>query len=176
MAAMTMLEVAGMPFGTVFQGGTMAAMFMLLAIVGRAWIVGLPERLRIANEAKITAAAELSNRYEAWRKEVHGLKNELQVVAANQARCDQALGEALATIRHDKASMSTMLFLIRLLTRELERKDPESIIVQQSKDTLETLGHEPFPEDKSTALATAEHTVDAAKVVVEEVKQSEEDK
>lgn len=168
-----MVELFGMQLGTVFQGGTMVAMMMLLGIVGRAWIVGIPERLRAANEGKMTAAAELSERYKAWRVEVHGLKNDLGVVAAKQRECDKALAEAHIVNRHHESQMSTMLFLIRLLLRELERLAPNSIIVQQAKITLEQLGHEPFSADKSTALAAAEHTVEVAKVAVKEVKQAE---
>lgn len=168
-----MIEAFGFPLGTVFQGGTLVAMLMLLGIVGRAWIVGIPERLRAANEGKVTATAELAERYAAWRVEVHDLKNELAKVASKQADCDKALLEAHSINRHNESQMSTMLFLIRLLIRELERLVPDSIIVQQAKVTLEQLGHEPFSPDKSTALVAAEHTVEVAKVAVKEVKQAE---
>lgn len=168
-----MIELFGYPLGTIFQGGTMAAMITLLAIVGRAWIVGIPERLRIANEGRVTAAAELAERYKAWRVEVHGLKNDLGVVAAKQALCDKALVDAHAENRQNHHQMTTMLFLIRLLLRELERLSPESMIVQQAKVTLEQMGHEPLASDKSTALASAEHTVEVAQATVEEVKQAE---
>lgn len=168
-----MIELFGMQLGTVFQGGTMAAMFMVLAIVGRAWIIGIPERLRAGNEAKLTASAELAERYKAWRVEVHELKNSLMAVAGKQAECDKALTEAHAVNRHNEGQMSTMLFLIRLLIRELERLAPESLIVQQAKSTLEQLGHDGPDYSKSTTLVAAEHTVEAAKVAVEEVKQAE---
>lgn len=168
-----MIEAFGFPLGTVFQGGTLVAMLTLLAIVGRAWIVGIPERLRVANEGRVTAAAELAERYKAWRVEVHGLKNDLGVVAAKQVACDKALVEAHSVNRHNQSQMSTMLFLIRLLIRELERLAPDSVIVQQAKITLEQLGHEPFSPDKSTAVLAAEHTVEVAKVAVKEVKQAE---
>lgn len=168
-----MLELFGMQFGTVFQGGTLAAMLALLAIVGRAWIIGIPERLRIANEGKTSASDELAERYKAWRVEVHELRNATMVVAAKQAECDKALAEAHSVNRHNQVQMNTMLFLIRLLIRELERLAPDSLIVQQAKATLEQLGHEPFDPGKSSARLAAEHTVKAAEIVVEEVKQTE---
>lgn len=168
-----MLELFGMQLGTVFQGGTMAAMLALLAIVGRAWIIGIPERLRIANEGKASAGDELAERYKSWRVEVHEMRNSLMVVASKQADCDRALAEAHSVNRHNQVQINTMLFLIRLLIRELERLAPDSLIVQQAKATLEQLGHEPFDPQKSTALSAAEHTVRAAEVAVEEVKQAE---
>lgn len=151
-----MIEVFGVPLGTVFQGGTLAACLTMLGIVGRAWIVGVPERIRAANEGRVTAAAELSERYAAWRVEVHGLKNELMKVAGKQADCDKALAEAHSVNRHNESQMSTMLFLIRLQNRELERLAPDSIIVQQVRSTLEQLGHNPPDPSKSEALNTAE--------------------
>lgn len=168
-----MLEVFGLQLGTLFQGGTMAAMIALLAIVGRAWIIGIPDRLRIANEGKVSAAAELAERYKAWRVEVHEMKNHLMVVAGKQADCDKALAEAHSVNRHNQVQINTMLFLIRLLIRELERLAPDSLIVQQAKATLEQLGHEPFDSGKSSARLAAEHTVKAAEIAVEEVKQAE---
>lgn len=167
-----MIELFGMQLGTVFQGGTMAAMFAVLAIVGRAWIVGIPERLRVANEGKVSAAAELAERYKAWRVEVHDLRNDLQAVAGEQAKCNKALAEAHADNRLLHGEKNTMLFVIRQLIRELERTAPDSIILEQGKATLEQMGHG-IDASKSTALAAAEHTVNAAKVVVEEVKQAE---
>ena len=168
-----MIEAFGLPLGTVFQGGTLAAMLMLLAIVGRAWIVGIPERLRVANEGKVTAAAELSERYKAWRVEVHDLRNSLQAVAGEQARCTKALAEAHADNRLLHGEKNTMLFMIRQLIRELERTAPDSIILEQGKATLEQMGHG-IEAGKSATLAAAEHTVEAAKVAVEKVKQSED--
>lgn len=168
-----MLELFGMQVGTLFQGVTASAMITLLAIVGRAWIIGIPDRLKIANEGKVSAAAELSERYKAWRVEVHELKNDLMKVAGKQADCDRALADAHSVNRHNQVQMNTMLFLIRLLIRELERLAPDSLIVQQAKSTLEQLGHEPFDPHKSTALNAAEHTVKAAEIAVEEIKEAE---
>lgn len=151
-----MIEVGGFQLGTIFQGGTLAACLAMLGIVGRAWVIGVPERIRAANEGKVTAAAELSERYAAWRVEVHGLKNELMKVAGKQEECNKALAEAHSVNRHNESQMSTMLFLIRLLIRELERLAPDSLIVHQAKITLEQLGHDPPDPSKSEVLNTAE--------------------
>lgn len=167
-----MIELFGMQLGTVFQGGTMAAMFAVLAIVGRAWIIGIPDRLRVANEGKISAAAELSERYKAWRVEVHDLNNKVQILAGTQAECNKALAESHADNRLLHGEKNTMLFMIRQLLRELERIAPDSIILEQGKATLEQMGHG-IDSSKSTALAAAEHTVVAAEAAVEEVKQAE---
>lgn len=168
-----MIEAFGYPLGTVFQGGTLVAMLTLLAIVGRAWIVGIPERLRVANEGKVNAAAELTERYKAWRVEVHELRNSLQAVAGEQARCTKALAEAHADNRLLHGEKNTMLFVIRQLIRDLERAAPDSIILEQAKVTLEQMGHG-IDAGKSPSLAAAEHTVEAAEAAVEEVKQAEE--
>lgn len=170
-----MIELFGFPLGTIFQGGTLAAALAMLAIVGRAWIIGVPERMRVANEGKITAAAELAERYKAWRVEVHGLKNDLMVVAGKQEECNKALAEAHAVNRHNESQMSTMLFLIRLLIRELERLAPDSIIVQQAKITLEQLGHTPPDPGKSDALNVAEGAVRDAKQTLASTRETREE-
>lgn len=176
-----MIELFGFPLSTIFQGGTLVAMLTLLAIVGRAWIVGIPERLRVANEGKITAASELSERYKAWRVEVHGLKNDLMVVAKRQADCDKALAEAHSVNRHNEVQMRTMLFLIRLLIKELERLAPDSPIIAQAKITLEQFGHFIPDPNKSDVLNTAEaavedarQTLSSTKDTCEEVKRAED--
>lgn len=45
-----MVELFGFPLGTVFQGGTLAAMLAMLAIVARSWIIGAPDRKRANTE------------------------------------------------------------------------------------------------------------------------------
>lgn len=128
-----MIELFGLQLGTVFQGGTLAAVLIILAGLATVWIKGIPDRLRATNEGRASNSAELAQRYKAWRTEVHDLKNEVSKAIAEQAMCGRALAEALAINR-------PVLFLIRLLVREVKRLDPDSPIVTQAESTMVDLG------------------------------------
>lgn len=169
-----MVELFGIPLGTAFQGGTFAAVIALLAIVARVWIIGIPERLRAANEGKVAAAAELADRFKAWRAEVHDLKNETMKVAAKQAVCDKALSAA-------HTLNDQLVFLIELMISEMEAHDPKSKIVKRARTMFKRLADISADPDKSDALNTAElavhdakQTVISAKDTCEEVKRSED--
>lgn len=158
-----MIEAFGMDIGTPLQGAMLATMLLAL---GAWWIRGMPDRGRVRNEAKVIADAELARRYKEWRAEVHELKNQLAVVLAEQRKCNQALAAALALNR-------PVLFLIRLLIREVKRLDPESPIIGQAESTLEHLGQAIDDPAKSNVLNAAEQAVEAAEQTVEEAKQAE---
>lgn len=174
-----MIELFGIELGTVFQGGTLAAILALLAVVLRTYIVGMPERARVALEGKTIATGEASERYRAWRVEVHELKTEVAKVSARQYLTDKQLSEALAVNRHNEVQMRTMLFLIRLLISELKRLDPQSAIVKQAELTLEQMdeGRDPGKSDAlntaETAVQDAKQTLASTKDTCEEVKRSE---
>lgn len=158
-----MIEWAGIQFGTVFQGGTLAALVLLLGVW---WVRGMPDRGRVRNEAKVIADEELARRYKEWRAEVHELKNQLAIVLAEQRKCNQALSAALALNR-------PVLFLIRLLIREVKRLDPTSPIIDQAETTLEHLGQAIDDPNKSDVLNAAEQAVEAAEQTVEEAKRED---
>lgn len=171
-----MIELFGLQLGTIFQGGTLLT--ACLIAVGL-WIRGYPERMRASNEGKTIAAAEASERYKAWRLEIHELKNEIAKVSAKQVITDGQLSESLAVNRHLRTQMTTMLFLIRLLISELKRLDPKSAIVKQAELTLGEMDQHSDP-NKSDALNTAEtavqdakQTVRSAQATCEEVKKEE---
>lgn len=166
-----MIEFAGMQLGTVFQGGTLLA---LLAVLGAWYIRGMPDRARVRNEGMVITNAETARQYSEWRKEIHDLKNEVMVLAGKQVECIKALVEAHGINRHNEAQMSSMVFLIGVLIKEMDRVSPHNVVAQQAKITLEHFGHAILDPDKSTALAAAEETVKVAKTAVEEVKHAEE--
>jgi hypothetical protein len=142
-----MITFLGAQMGTVFQGGT------LLAVLGLAlvwWIRGAPERARAKNEARKIEADEHTlirtdyvQQIKDWRVEVHALRNELHALEGEQRKSSKDIAAATSLIRNYEDDRRTMLFLIRLLISELERLDPNSIIVRQAKETLEQMGHRP---------------------------------
>jgi hypothetical protein len=161
-----MIELFGLQLGTVFQGGTLAAMLVLLAIVARAYIVGMPERRRAANEGKVIDNAEVALRFKEWRAEVHAMKNELALV---QARLHQS--DAQRARNKDRFNM--VLFILRLVMAELRRIDPESAVIKQAEALLGQVTEQEDDPDKTPAVNAAEHTLEAAKATLSEVKQSE---
>ncbi len=178
-----MLELFGIPISpSITTGNVVTWLFLIFGGALIWWIRGMPARKladnegqRVDNEIKIAAAAELADRFRAWRQEVHELKNSLAKVAAEQIKCGEALADAHTLNRRNKDQMNTMLFIIRLLISELKRLDPDSVIVMQAEATMAHMNGHDDPT-KSSALVAAEHTLDAAKETIAEVKHSEGEK
>lgn len=164
-----MIEVFGVVLGTPFQGATVLSVIAAVAIW---WIRGAPDRQRADNEGRQIEVAEHTllradyvQQIKDFRKEVHSLRNELQVLTGQQIKAD---GEN----RRYKEQVSTMMFLIRLLISELKRLDPDSVIIAQAEATLEQMGH-PLDPNKSAARQAAEDTVTAAQNTLDEVSEAE---
>jgi hypothetical protein len=84
-----MFGLFGIPISTVFQGGTLVALIVLIAGVITVFIRGMPERARVKNEsvslhAKIEEdlRGEAAHRFKEFRDEVHSLRNELMQMSA----------------------------------------------------------------------------------------------
>lgn len=167
-----MLELLGFPLGTVFQGGMWATMIAAVAIW---WVRGMPDRTRAESDSKIAAAAELADRFKAWRSEVHTMKNELMIVTGKQAECEKARAST-------DALNEQLMFLLELMICELESLDPKSKTVARARTMFARISHTVIDPNKSTALNTAEIAVQDAKQTLastketcEEVRQVEED-
>ncbi len=164
--------------------GSAAAWATFAAIVAAAftalgiWFRHGPDRKRADNERKALDATEMeriladyADQIKAFRLEVHGYRNEVQAV-----RGELLASEKVSSQRSDW--IQDMMFVIELLISELERIDPQSLIVKQAKAMLKRMGD--VDPAKSDALNTAEHavrdakqTVKSATAAVAEVKQSE---
>jgi hypothetical protein len=176
----------GLDLGTPFQGGIFGAALLMLGVVVRTYIMGMPDRARVDIERKTVETAEATERYRAWRLDIHDLKNDIARVSAKQVITDGQLSAALAINRHLRSQMTTMLFLVGLLISELKRLDPKSVIVRQAEMTLEEMeSHTQADPSKSdamniaeTAVADAKQTLASTKETCEEVKrvEGEEDK
>jgi hypothetical protein len=55
-----MIEAFGFELGTVFQGGTLAALIVIAGVLIRAYIVGIPDRVRAKNEVKASEVERLN--------------------------------------------------------------------------------------------------------------------
>jgi predicted metal-binding protein len=161
-----MIEAFGIPLGTVFQGGTL----LTAVVIGVGlWIRGHPDRTRAKNEGRVIDDADDEKRRKEWRKEIHDIRNELNVSAAELSKCNK-LAVAAITLNEQ------MMFLFELLLSELEHSDPASKIVQRARLMFNRISSDLKDPSKSNALNAAENTVEAAKSVVEEVKQAENGK
>ena len=129
-------------------------------------------------EAKLAEDKETGDRFREFRSEVHGLKNEIAVLVARQAKSDlkqleleKLLNHALSTSSMRRGQMDSMISLIELLIAELARIDPKSIIVPQAKLLLKQIREASVNNSdgnwKSAALNTAEHAVRDAKQTVQ---------
>jgi hypothetical protein len=159
--------------GTIPQWGAFGTLLVLLALALTAWIKGIPERLRVKNEreAQDTKAAsdirdEYALRYKETRLEVHGLRNELQIV-----RAELAASQTKSMRRSDKLNM--VLFILRMVMDELQAKEPKNKVLAQAVKLLSRVEDEPHDPANSDAVNAAEHTVEVAKEAVHEVKAAE---
>lgn len=160
-----MIELFGLQLGTLFQGGTMAALVVLLGIVLRAWVVGMPARKKVDSDAQITSGAQLAERYKEWRKEIHDIKNDLAVSAAELTKCNKL---ALAA----NATNEQLMFLMELMISEMEMHDASSKIVQRARLMFNRINKDLKDPNKSDALNTAEIAVEDAKQTLVSTKET----
>lgn len=158
-----MIELFGIQLGTPFQGGTLLTAIMIG--VGL-WIRGMPDRKRAHNEGREIDDADDAQRRREARKEIHDIKGELAKVAAEQTICGKALAASISVNEQ-------LLFLIELMISEMEAIDSDSKIVKRARLMFDRISADLKDPNKSATLVAAEHTVTAAKIAVEEVKQSE---
>jgi hypothetical protein len=144
-----MLQLFGIPLGTVFQGGTMVALLALVAGGITVYIKGIPARVRAYSEreAQDTKAAsdirdEYALRYKETRIEVHALRNELQAV-----RGELAASQTKSTRRGDKLNM--VLFILQMVMDELHAKEPTNKVLTQARTLLGRVENEPIADAKS---------------------------
>ena len=172
-----MLELFGLPVGTALQGGTFLTAIVALGIW---WIRGAPDRHRAKNETKLIDASEMekvladyATQVKAFRVEVHALRNELQALQGELRASDKVSQQ-----RNER--ISTMELIIELLITELERLDPNSVIVRQAKMMMRrisggfqdpTKSHE--MNSAEAAVADAKQTVSSAERTVVEIEANE---
>ncbi len=169
-----MSMLSALPPGTVPQWATFAALLTIIMGAVTVYIRGIPARMLARNDGdkiKIDEAEKIRTDYseqiKEFRLEVHGYRNELHVVSARLAT-----SEATSMRRGDKLSM--MAFVVRLVLDELRRLNPHNQVIEQAETLLDQLERpDPPLSGKSPALGAAEHTVDAAKEAVREVRATE---
>lgn len=127
------------------QWGSFGSLFGIFVLALTTWIKGIPERLRVKNESVALQAkieedlrGEAAHRFQEFRDEVHGLRNELQVMSSRLSK-----SETTSRRRADKLSM--MLFILHLLMTELRRLDPDSDVLKQAEALLNRIETDPAP-------------------------------
>lgn len=177
-----MLEGLGIAFSPVISAGNWLVILVLtLGGIVTAVLKYGPDRRRAENEGqqiKINEAelirADYAKQIADFRMEVHGYRNELQVMQGELRVSDKIAGE-----RNDR--IATMETIIELLISELERLDPNSVVVKQAKLMMKRRDkNDPY---KSDALNAAEGTMRdteqanrSAKAACREVKDAEKRK
>lgn len=161
-----MTDVSQLAPGTLPVWGTFLAMLSILGLVLRVWIVGLPDRRRADNEAHVIegsemerVVAELRSQIKDLRAEVHLYRNEVQALQS-----ELSASKKLSNQRSDR--IDTLQIIIELLLSELERIDPDSLIVKQAKLMLRRSGGDVAKPDDSDAMSTAKGAVRDAKQAV----------
>jgi hypothetical protein len=151
-----MISLFGLPFGTLSQIGSFVALVGLFAGMVTVWIKGMPERSRVANEARqldINEAESLRVDYakqiREFRAEVHGYRNDL-------AKMETRLSQSERTSSRRSDVIKDMMFIIRLLISELKRIEPKSVIVGQAEAMVDRMGLSEV--DKTDPLAAAKAT------------------
>jgi hypothetical protein len=159
--------------GSVPQWGAFGSLLIILGLTLRVWVKGIPERLRVKNEATSLHAkieedlrGEAAKRFKEFREEVHGLRNDVMSLSGRLTK-----SESTSKRRADKLSM--MALILRLVMGELRRIDPDSEVLKQAEILMAQVLNETPEDEKSTTLKTAEHAVEAAQDTVIEVKASE---
>lgn len=166
-----MLTIFGYPLGTATQTGSFVVLLAIAAGLFTAWIKGMPERSRVANEGRqidIQEAEQIRVDYaqqiKDFRSEVHGYRNDL-------AKMEARLSQSESTSRRRSDVIKDMMFIIRLLISELKRIEPHSIIVGQAEAMLARMG--PTETSKTDALTAAEATEASAQETVATIRAKE---
>lgn len=162
-----MTEVLGLPVGNFPQWGAFLSLMGLLVGAVTVYIKGIPERTRARNEgagqesnAETAIRKEYVDQIREFRKEVHGYRNDLQIIAIRLNT-----SESISRQRGDR--IRNMLFIIRLLISELKRIDPTSIVVSQAEAMIEQMVRdnvdsiEPLPPESGALHAAKDAVADA---------------
>ena len=125
-----------------------------------------PDRRRADNEAQIiegseidSVIAELRAQLKEYRAEVHFFRNEVQALQGELKTANRFSNQ-----RADR--IETLQIIVELLLSELEKLDPDSLVVKQAKIMLRRTATEPRDPSESEAMATARGTVRDAKQAV----------
>lgn len=177
-----MQYLQSLSIGTIPQWGMFVTLLTMLAGMVTVWIKGIPARLlakTAAAEQRVTAQGLEGNQfisaYQAWRDEVHGLRDELSKSIAASRRSESENHRCNNERR-------TLIYLLIQFVAEAEGRDPKSILAKQAREALKHMSTETDIPDptKSLALSTAEHAVSDAKQTLastaatcEEVKRAE---
>lgn len=163
--------------GSFLSWGTFLSLVTIIVGAITVWIKGYPDRGRVANERMVIESSEMEKviaNYEitvkGFRDEVHGLRNELQIVRGELFASDK-VGDQRNNWIND------MMFIIELLISEVERLDPKSPTIKQARAMLHRMGGNSSKDaDKSEAMNTAEtaardarQTVRSTEHAVEEI-------
>lgn len=127
------------------------------------WFKYGPARMKAKNEEKVIDQSGMEKviinntaQLKDFRDEVHKYRNEMQVLQGELWASNRVSNQ-----RSDR--IDTLETIIELLLSEIERLDPNSIVVRQAKIMLRRVVAE---QGKSSALNTAEHAVADAKQTV----------
>lgn len=159
-----------------YLGGSLpawGAFMVMLGLLIRAFIVGMPARRLADTEAKRadTEASEvginhLVSEIGRLRDEVHGYRNDMHIM---QVRLNKA--EGASRLRADR--ITNMTFIIRLLIAELRRLDPSSVILAQAEALLAQMLVKDAGDFNEDPAQAAERAVKAAEDTLLQIKRKD---
>lgn len=170
-----MLELFGLPVGTLSQFGTFTLLLILTAGLATVWVKGIPERLRVKNEGKAIDNAEMA-----------GLRREVAEVRGDLKKCEAECADELRKVHEElwgmrKQNIAEQISLINIILNSVDAPELKAMlkVLESVKATLNArVFIDPAKSDQLNvaehAVMDAQQTVRTAKQTVTEVKRSED--
>jgi hypothetical protein len=105
-----MIEWFGFQLGTPFQGGTFVAMLVILGIIVRAYIIGIPAREKVASDREANLLHERA-------EEMASMRDRIAKLEAQQKEKDDAHAEEIKALEDAQAAKNAYHDALRALDR-----------------------------------------------------------
>lgn len=106
-----MIEAFGLQLGTVFQGGTFVACLGVFGLILRSYIVGMPERAKVAFDRE-------ANLLEERAEEMVSMRGRLALIEGKLAEKDRLLETERTIYRHRIANLNQAFTALLMLLRK----------------------------------------------------------
>lgn len=144
-----MIELFGFPLGTIFQGGTLAAVLAMLAIVARAYIIGIPARKKVETDREANLLHERAEEMVSMRERIARLESqqvdkdiahesEIKALEEAQAAKDRYHEALRALDRHRINNLSgSFQALLLLLKKGVKVEEAVAAVEEMRAEQLE---------------------------------------
>lgn len=150
-----MIEAFGIQLGTVFQGGTLAAMLAILGVVLRSYIIGMPAREKVASEREANLLHERAEEMASMRERIAKLEaaerkkdqdhaSEIEMLEEGQAAKDRYHEALRALDRHRINNLSGSFQALLLLLKK-------GVKVEEAVEAIEAMRAEQLEREAKEA-------------------------